>query len=205
MWHLTVRQTISNGGHITNVDGDWDSVGIYFVPGTNNDSVFRMLASSMLSTFLWVSWHMRARLVWRAGVTYPGTLEKFKKNYFLPERLKKYDFYLIAYLATLESRRSQGLGSKWVRWVQAKAAPEGKPIWVETSTARAKAMYERCGFWTVDEETLGAGDVDEEGWSVKKGREGEGHEATGVKLWALVWWPPGMKEERKSKLEEKKG
>lgn len=196
-WHFVVRQEIDNGAIITNIDGDWNSVGIYFVPATFGDSVFRTLASSMLWTFLGLAKSMGPTLLWRGAVTYPQQLASFKKNYFLPERLKKHDFYVVAALATLEAARGQGLASKFIKWLQVKATEEAKPIWLETSTHKAKAMYERCGFWVVEEVTLGAGEVDAEGLSVKKGREGEGHEATGVKFWGLVWWPPGMKEERR--------
>lgn len=201
-WHFVVAQEVSNSGIVTNIDGDWDSVGVYFVPGTSNDPILRVLASSMFSTFVYLARSLRPALLWRGVVTYPGQLDTFKKNYFLPDRLKKHDFYYVAALATLESRRGQGLASKFIKWLQVKATEDKKPIWLETSTAHAKVMYERCGFWVVDEVTLGAGEVDNEGLSVKKGREGEGHEATGVKLWALIWWPPGVKEERKPKAGE---
>lgn len=197
IWHVNTRQATSSSGIITNIDGGWDSVAIHFVPGTANDSVFRSLASSMLPSILRVVWQFGLRLAWRGAVSYPDMLVDFKRRYFLPDRFRAHDYYLIAYLATLESRRGQGLGSRWVRWLQAKATKEHKPIFLETSTARAKAMYERCGFWTVDEELCGVGEVDEDGWSVAKGREGEGHAATGVRMWALVWWPDGMKEERR--------
>lgn len=201
-WHFVVRQEVYNGGIVTNIDGNWDSVGVYFVPGTSNESVLRVLVSRMFLTFAYLARSLGLSALWRGVATYPGQLDTFKKNYFLPERLKKHDFYYVAALATLESRRGQGLASKFIRWLQVKAAEDKKPIWLETSTAHAKAMYERCGFQTVDEVTLGAGQLDQEGLSVKKGREGEGHEATGVKLWAMVWWPSGVKEERRPKAGE---
>ncbi|ETN36383.1 uncharacterized protein HMPREF1541_08660 [Cyphellophora europaea CBS 101466] len=202
LWRYLVTQAAVNGGHIVNATGDWSSVGIYFDPGTSDAGSTRMLlpfpphtgGSSVLGTALWIVVRVGPRMLWR-GAAYDAALRRLRKRYFKAERLRRRDFFYVAVLATLEGRRGEGLGSAWIRWLQARAAEVGRPVWLETSTEGARRMYERCGFRCVGCERMGVGWVDEEGWWVEDERARR--EAKGVALWGMVWWPEGVEEERR--------
>lgn len=113
------------------------------------------------------------------------------------DRVKNARYFYIAMLGTMEEARGKGLASAFVRLVKEQARKAGEPVWLETSTDNAKRMYERCGFREVDMARLGVGDVNEDGWSTAKGREGEGTEPKGVRCWAMAWWPEWETDEGK--------
>ena len=84
------------------------------------------------------------------------------------------------FLATDEAWRRQGAATAIVKWGLEKCAEFGIPAWLEASP-QGRPVYEKLGFELAEE-------VDMDVW-------GEIHKEP-----ALIWWPPGTREEDKKPL-----
>jgi hypothetical protein len=73
------------------------------------------------------------------------------------------------------------LSSALIRNIQAQAARDQLPVWLEATTAYSHLLYQKLGFDTVDEIILGKGKAAPDGTEAKGGG--------GVKIWGMIWWP----------------
>ena len=89
-------------------------------------------------------------------------------------------FYLLA-LGTTESARGKGQGTAMVKHIQAIAAQENLPIWLEATTYQSRDFYLTLGFVNEGEIVVGRGKVDHAG-NKEKGGEG-------VTMWGMSWTP----------------
>jgi GNAT superfamily N-acetyltransferase len=132
----------------------------------------------------------------RAMHAFPCWIEWAKTRALGRERVRTFDYYNLIWLGTLPEARGCGLASAFVRMVTKKAAEFEKPVpvWLETSTANARRLYKKCGFEVVAATRFGRGWVDEDGAVVERNLRRT--RAKGVKMWAMLWWPEELQEER---------
>lgn len=112
-------------------------------------------------------------------------MDKIKARHLDKGQLYHYLFFI----GTVEEARGKGLASKIIRERQALAATEGLPIWLESTTVYSRDVYARCGFEFLEELVVGKGTHDADGRREKGG--------SGVRLFAMVWWPEGKKPMKK--------
>jgi ribosomal protein S18 acetylase RimI-like enzyme len=131
----------------------------------------------------------------RAMHTIPRWIERAKIRALGRRRVKTLQYYNIMWLGTLPEARGRRLGGAFVRMVTRKAAELDKPVpvWLETSTEKAKRLYEKCGFQAVAATRFGSGWVDEDGQAVEKSLRRT--KAKGVRMWAMAWWPEELRDE----------
>jgi len=92
-------------------------------------------------------------------------------------------YFYVFIAGTRSEARKLGLCSALIRHCQQVAEKEDCPIWLEATTAKSHALYEKLGFETTGVLVLGRGEVGSDG-RTKIGGEG-------VSIWAMVWWPKG--------------
>lgn len=95
---------------------------------------------------------------------------------------KRRGFYYLFNTATRADQRRRGHCAAIVRRIQARAAEEALPVWLEASTATSHAVFKGLGFVDVEEIVSGRGKVDRQGEEKKDGE--------GVSIWGMIWWPP---------------
>lgn len=106
------------------------------------------------------------------------------------------DYFYIDYLGTHPSARNQGHASTFMRYAQDVARKEGKPIYLQSSTAENRRLYESFGFVVVGERRLGVGEVGVDGRGFSGEVEGDGKETgkrEGAVWWAMTWSPEDEK------------
>ena len=102
--------------------------------------------------------------------------------------MEKGDYYYIYWLGTAPESRGQGLGSAFLKYVQEVATKAGKPIYLESSSERNKALYMRHGFEVAKELVMGEGVVGRDGKVVIDANQAK----DGVIWWAMTWWPKDL-------------
>ncbi|KAF2786534.1 hypothetical protein K505DRAFT_343728 [Melanomma pulvis-pyrius CBS 109.77] len=139
--------------------------------------VLKLLASLGPTSFL------------RVLVEYPAIPEPAKHATFAPAET----YFYVAMLGTDAKHRGKGLGSQLIGELKRDAQTAGKPIWLEATTERSRAVYAKCGFGDVEtEETVeGGGLVVGRGKCDGRGNACKGGGAGGLKIWPMVWWPEG--------------
>ncbi|OAG00971.1 uncharacterized protein CC84DRAFT_1168173 [Paraphaeosphaeria sporulosa] len=119
--------------------------------------------------------------------------KKFEKGYITPVEAAKASvfaqgetYYYVAIIWTAAQHRGKGLAQSVLGELTERAQREGKPVWLEASSAASRRVYRRCGFVDVGETiVLGRGEVD------GTGEAAEGEAAVGVPVFPMVWWPKG--------------
>ena len=97
-------------------------------------------------------------------------------------------FHYLFFIGTAADQRGRGLSSALIRRYQDIAEKERLPVWLESTTRHSMRVYENCGFEVVEEMKFGRGTTDEHG-EAKKGGDG-------ISIWAMVWWPNGLKPDK---------
>lgn len=89
--------------------------------------------------------------------------------------------WYIFMIGTEADRRRQGLAGAVLAHTQVRAREDGRPIWLEATTAYSRDLYVKHGFTVVGDAVLGKGKVGPDGLAKKDGE--------GVTVWGMVWRP----------------
>ncbi|KAF2262169.1 hypothetical protein CC78DRAFT_618792 [Lojkania enalia] len=96
---------------------------------------------------------------------------------------KNEEYVYIYMLGTDPTHRGHGLATTILRRIKKEAEQKRKPIWLEASSSKSRALYAREGFVDVEGVyVLGKGRV---------GQDGEKGGKDGVRVFPMVWWPAG--------------
>jgi GNAT superfamily N-acetyltransferase len=91
------------------------------------------------------------------------------------------EHWYVFIMGTAEDRRRQGLAGTLLEQMQGLARSDGRPLWLEATTAYSRDLYLKHGFTAVGEAGLGKGTVGADGLPAKGG--------DGVTIWGMVWRP----------------
>ncbi|KAI5925681.1 hypothetical protein F4810DRAFT_26595 [Camillea tinctor] len=168
------KASMLNGGQILEA-GDWGSCAILMPPGKKAENPCTILQAGLLSVLmtLKVSGCKRFLIEYTSGA-------KCVKEKGLTKRERAAFWYLFL-VGTAPERQRQGLAGALIDRMKDLARRDGRPIWLEASTARSRRVYAKHGFADVDEVVVGRGRVDADG----KAKEG----GEGVTIWGMVWRP----------------
>lgn len=173
-----LRASLMNDATILQED-NYTSSCILFPPGKNPSNPWTIVQAGILG----IAWNVGLRSLVRQTHEIPNQVTKFKKQ-TIPDG----KFYYIFMIATHSDGRGKGMGGRVIREAQKRAQAENMPIWLESSTAASKRLYERQGFRSVGEIAAGKGTVGADGETKKDGE--------GVTLWPMVWWPEKAAEQQ---------
>ncbi|KAK5949296.1 hypothetical protein OHC33_009649 [Knufia fluminis] len=188
---FNICMAFSYGGHASfvTVDGEWKCVGVMLPPGQKVGGLRGYLAS--WRDVLWCLWKAGWRISYYLLFVHDARyISQFHDAAFPRRRdvMEKGDYYYIYFLGTDVKARGQGLGSEFLKYAQEVATKAGKPIYLESSKERNKALYLRHGFEVVKEVVMGEGEVGRDGKVVVDGEQPK----DGVTWWAMTWWPKGL-------------
>lgn len=161
-----------NGATFNEADG-WQSCAVLMHPGQRVDNPFTLVQSGLFS----VLWNLGVKGCVRMLFEYTSLTDAAK--YKALHNRKR--FYYVFFVGTLHEYRGKGLSSALIRDIQAQAARDQLPVWLEATTSYSHQLYQKLGFDTVGEIVLGKGKA------APDGTEAEGGD--GVKIWGMIWWP----------------
>lgn len=171
-----------NGAAFNEADG-WQSCAVLMHPGRRVDNPFTLVQSGFFS----VLWNLGLKGCARMLLEYTSLTDAVKYKALQSQKR----FYYVFFVGTLHEHRGKGLSSALIRHIQAQAARDQLPVWLEATTAYSHLLYQKLGFDTVDEIVLGKGKAAPDGVEAKGGE--------GVKIWGMIWWPQKEPEAESSK------
>lgn len=115
----------------------------------------------------------------RAMFDFASGAESMMEKVLTKEEKTKHWYVFI--MGTAVNRRRQGFASSLLIHMQEYARSDGRPLWLEATTAKSRDLYSKHGFITVGEVVLGKGEVNPKGLTEKGGQ--------GVTIWAMYWRP----------------
>ncbi|KAI5865995.1 hypothetical protein GGS23DRAFT_363707 [Durotheca rogersii] len=163
-----------NDGMLLEAD-NFASCAILMPPGKTNDNFWTVLRAGLIPSLFTIGPAACKRIV----LDYPGG-NKAAMATALTKAEQKAHWYIFI-MATAVNRVREGLASTLLVYMQDKARSDGRPLWIEATTVKARDLYAKHGFEVVTEVNLGKGQVGPDGL-VKKGGEG-------VAVWPMVWRP----------------
>ena len=166
-----------NGGIFEEAD-DFSSAQVVVPPGKKVDNPWTIIPAGGLSVLFKLGWKGGQRML----IEYTGLTEAAKKKGLKGQK----KFYYLFFIATRVDCQGRGLSSALIKKVQERAAAEGLPVWLESTTPKSHKIYEKLGFETIEKIILGKGVAGSDGKKMKNGE--------GVPIWAMVWWPPHLKK-----------
>ncbi|GAB1317468.1 hypothetical protein MFIFM68171_07678 [Madurella fahalii] len=154
---------------------DFGSCCILMPPGKRVDNPWTMIPAGLIPALFTIGFRGFKRAIFQ----YSNVTHDMHSKVFTKDEQKKHWYLFI--MGTALNRRRQGLASELLVYTQNQARSDGRPIWLEATTAVSRDMYLKHGFTTVSEVVLGKGKVGPDGLP-KKGGEG-------VTIWLMFWRP----------------
>ncbi|KAH6891029.1 hypothetical protein B0T10DRAFT_300316 [Thelonectria olida] len=188
MIRSVIRSAVECGGFVLDAR-EWGSAMCVSEPGQKYDGLRTIWKSDGVSATIAGGLKPTFRLL----VSYLGSVDKVKARVLPGSKLR--DCFYVLITATKADSRKQGLNSAMTERLLEEARKVNKPVWLEATTKYSAQQFTRFGFETVDEITVGKGQVNAKG---EKQAGGEGVTVTG-----MIWWPE--KNQRQQKIEEGEG
>ncbi|KAI1492950.1 hypothetical protein F5X96DRAFT_624360 [Biscogniauxia mediterranea] len=164
-----------NGGLILEA-GPWGSCAILIPPGRTIDNPRTILRAGILPILKTLKISGCKRFL----IEYPEGAKRAKEKGMT--KRERAAFWYLFHIGTLPSRQGQGLAGALIERMKDLARGDGgRPIWLEASTPKSRAVYARHGFRDVDEVVLGKGRVGPDGRAEDGG--------DGVMVYAMIWRP----------------
>ncbi|KAK4185180.1 putative increased recombination centers protein 11 [Podospora australis] len=155
---------------------NFGSCGLLMPPGCKPDNTFTMVQAGIIPLLcsLGVGFFKRVMLGYS-----PAVHALLPKAGFTKEEQRNHWYVFI--MGTALEKRRQGLAGELLVYFQNLAKKDGRPIWLEATTATSRDLYLKHGFVDVGEVVLGKGTHGGDGLK-KKGGEG-------VVIWGMYWRP----------------
>ncbi|KAJ7368566.1 hypothetical protein DFH08DRAFT_762499 [Mycena albidolilacea] len=152
-----------NRGMFINADG-FGCCAVLLPPGARIDNPWTLLPAGLIPAIFATG----LRGLKRAIFEYPGATDALLEKGLTKAEQKEHWYVFI--MATAEDRRQQGLAGTLL--------DDGRPLWLEATTAYSRDLYLKHGFTAVGGARLGKGTVGADGLPAKGG--------DGVMIWGMV-------------------
>ncbi|KAI8623196.1 hypothetical protein F5Y19DRAFT_493189 [Xylariaceae sp. FL1651] len=169
-----VKAGTLNSGIILEVSA-WGCCSVMLPPGKKPDNPFTLIPAGLPSMIM----KLKLKGIKRILIEFTSAVQRAQAKAMTRKELSAYWYLFI--IGTDPDRQRQGLAGVLLRYMQARAQSDGRPLWLEASNANARRVYAKHGFEEVEEIVLGKGLVGPDGITKKGG--------DGVKIWAMVWRP----------------
>lgn len=166
------------------IDG-FASATVSLPPGKRVDNYLTLLPAGLHNLL----WEVGLKGCRRMLFEFPGKTDAAKKRGLKGHKR----YYYLFFAGTSPECQGRGLGSTMLKALQARAAKEGLPVWLESTTEKSMRVYSKCGFKVVETMNFGKGNTGADGRPKVNGE--------GVTLWAMIWWPPKEGEKQEGNLQ----
>ncbi|KAK6212758.1 hypothetical protein LQW54_005026 [Pestalotiopsis sp. IQ-011] len=136
-------------GLVTTIGPDYEGVALWAPPASNTDDWLTLLRSGSWRLYYLLSAGGRARY-------FSELLPLLHDTKRAVMGARDHDCYYLVYIGTKPAGRRRGYAGKLIGTMAARADQEGRPVYLESSSARNTAYYRRFGFEVVRDIYLGA-------------------------------------------------